>query len=48
MRIKIRNPFFVVQKKEKIFVLFNCYHCGTPFFVHIKNIRTVNYCTACK
>jgi len=45
--IKFRSPI-IIQKKEKAFVLFNCSHCGSHFFVAVKNIRVSNYCNSCQ
>jgi hypothetical protein len=44
--IKLRWPIYIV-KEEHEFTQVSCFHCGKPFFIALKNIRTVNYCSGC-
>ena len=35
-------------RKLKEITSVSCFHCGKSFTMHIKNIRTANYCSTCK
>jgi hypothetical protein len=48
MKLKIRNPFYWVERNESELVKVVCYRCGAVYHVGYGQIRVVNYCSVCK